>query len=109
MGIHGIDWIHRYGTTGSLIGEKEYWGKGLGTDAKMHLLDHAFNTMNLHRICSNVFEWNERSLRYNLKCGYKIEGSRRQHLFRNGKYWDLIELGLLREDWEPLWKKFEKT
>ncbi|MDE1967131.1 MAG: GNAT family N-acetyltransferase [Patescibacteria group bacterium] len=38
MGIHGIDWRNRTATTGALIGEKEYWGKGYGTDAKMALI-----------------------------------------------------------------------
>ena len=109
MSIHNIDWVHRHGITGALIGEKEYWGKGYGTDAKMHLLDHAFNTMNLNRIGSNAFEWNERSIRYSLRCGYKIEGRKRQHLCRNGKFWDLVELGILREDWEPVWEKFKNS
>src|SRR5688572_9868802 len=35
MGIHRINWVDRVATTGAMIGEKEYWGKGYGTDAKM--------------------------------------------------------------------------
>ena len=50
MGLHNIHWQNRTATTGALIGEKEYWGKGFGTDAKMHLLNYAFNTLNLRKI-----------------------------------------------------------
>ena len=41
-----------------MIGESEYWGRGLGTEAKMLLLDYAFNTLNLRRICSQVLAFN---------------------------------------------------
>ena len=109
MGIHRIEWRDRICTTGALIGEKEYWGKGYGTDAKMLLLDYIFNTLNLRKVCSAVIAYNKRSLHYSLRCGYKIEGRRRKHHFKKGRYWDLIELGLFREEWLPIWKRYKKT
>lgn len=109
MGLHKINWKDRVATTGSLIGEKDYWGKGYGTDAKMALLNYAFNTLNLRKICSSVLEFNERSLNYNLRCGYQIEGRRRRQVFKNGRYWDEILLGLFKEEWEPLWKAYRET
>jgi RimJ/RimL family protein N-acetyltransferase len=109
MGIHRIDWKDRVAGTGALIGEREYWNKGYGTDAKMILLDYAFNTLNLHKICSSVYAFNKRSLHYSLHCGYKIEGRRRKHIFKRGRYWDLIELGLFKEEWLPIWRRYKKT
>lgn len=109
MGIHDINWINRNATTGALIGEKEYWGKGFGTDAKMYLLDYAFNTLGLFKICSNVVTYNKRSLQYSLHCGYKIEGRRKKHIFKHGRFWTLIELGLFKEDWLPIWRKYQKN
>lgn len=109
MGIHRINWIDRVCTTGALIGEKEYWGKGYGTDAKMFLLDYIFNTLNLRKVCSSVVAFNERSLQYSLHCGYVREGLRRQHIFKKGQYWDFIELGLFKEEWLPIWEKYQKT
>jgi len=109
IGIHKIDWINRVATTGALIGEKEFWGKGFGTDAKMILLHYAFNTLNLRKILSNVIAFNKRSLQYSLHCGYQIEGRRRKQNFKRGQYWDLIELGVFIEEWLPIWKKYKKT
>jgi len=109
IGLHGINWQSRIATTGALIGEKSYWGKGYGTDAKMTLLNYAFNTLNLRKICSSVIEYNKRSLSYSLRCGYKIEGRRAKQFFKKGKYWDEILLGLFREDWLKIWKKYEKN
>ncbi|OGM97803.1 MAG: hypothetical protein A2735_01440 [Candidatus Yanofskybacteria bacterium RIFCSPHIGHO2_01_FULL_41_21] len=109
MGVHGINWKDRVCTTGAVIGEKEYWGRGFGTDAKMVLLDYIFNTLNLHKVCSAVYMFNKRSLQYSLHCGYQIEGERREHVFRDGQYWTLIELGLFKEEWLPIWERYQKT
>ncbi|HLG93648.1 MAG TPA: GNAT family protein [candidate division Zixibacteria bacterium] len=109
MGLHRINSKDRTAMTGALIGEKEYWGKGYGTDAKMTLLDYAFNTLNLRKINSSVYAFNKRSLKYNLKCGYKVEGIRKRQTFRNGKYHDEILIAVFKEDWLPVWKKYQKT
>lgn len=106
MGIHRISWKNRTATTGACIGYKPYWGKGYGTEAKMLLLDYAFNTLNLRKICSEVIAFNERSYRYNCKCGYKEEGRRKAQHFQDGEYWDEILLAVFKEDWLPLWEAF---
>lgn len=108
MGLHQINWKDRRATSGAFIGKKSLWGKGYGTDAKMALLDYAFNALNLHKICSTVIDYNERSLRYSLHCGYKEEGRLIKHIFKKGEYRDEILLGLFREDWEPYWNKYSQ-
>ncbi len=107
MGIHGIHPIDRTATTGSFIGEKEEWGKGLGSEAKLLLLNYAFNTMNLRKICSGAFAFNERSIRYSVRCGYKEEGRLKEDVFRDGKYHDKVLLAVFREDFEEVWKKYQ--
>ena len=109
MGLHGINWINRTATTGALIGEKKYWGKGYGTEAKMLVLNYAFNQLNLRRIKSEVIAYNKRSLNYSLHCGYEIEGRKKQEIYKNGRYWDLIQLGLFKNKWLKVWKKYQKT
>lgn len=108
MGIHGINWVSKTATTGAMIGEKNYWGKGYGTDAKMILLHYAFNTLGLRKINSSVYEFNNRSLKYSLHCGYKIEGRKKKQHFAMGRYWDEIVLGLFKKDWLPYWKDYKK-
>ena len=109
MGIHQILWVDRVCTTGAIIGNKENWGKGYGTDAKMILLDYIFNTLNMWKVCSNVIEYNKRSLQYSTKCGYKPDGIRKKHIFKKGQYWDLIHLGLFKDDWLPIWEVYQAT
>jgi len=108
MGVHGISWTNGTATTGAFIGEKEYRGKGYGTEAKMLLLHYLFHTLNLHKVCSTVIAYNKRSYAYSMKCWYKEEGRRKAQLYRKGQYWDEVLLAVFREDWEPLWEVFAR-
>ena len=107
MDIHRINHLSRTATTGAMIGEKNYWSKGFGTDAKMILLNYAFNTLNLRKIGSRVFNFNNRSINYSKRCGYKEEGVLKKEHFIDGNYVDEILLAVFREDFLPLWEKYK--
>lgn len=109
MGLHRIERKDGTATTGAVIGEKAYWGKGYGTDAKMALLHYAFNTENLRKIYSSAWVFNGRSIAYSKKCGYKIEGVRKAHAYIEGEYRDQVNLAVFKEDWLPIWNKYRKT
>lgn len=81
------------------IGEREYWSKGYGTDAMNVILRFAFDELNLYRISLNVFEYNQRAIRSYEKVGFVVEGREREFLRRAGRRWDMIFMGLLREEW----------
>ena len=98
IGLHTIDHKHGTATTGTVIGEKDYWGKGYGTDAKMVLMNYAFNVLNLRRLTSEVIAFNGRSANYAQKCGYVLEGTLRQHVYVNGAYHDAFVFGALKEE-----------
>lgn len=100
MGLHRIDWISRIATTGAIIGPSTHRGQGLGTDAKIALLEYAFNTLGLRKIMSSVLDGNERSARYSQRCGYKIEARLKEQRFKNGRYVDEIILSVFKEDFE---------
>jgi RimJ/RimL family protein N-acetyltransferase len=99
-GLHDCDWVNRRAVLGIAIGEKEYWGKGYGSDAVRTLLGFAFAEMNLHRVQLEVHDFNPRALRCYEKCGFKLEGRQREALFRNGGYHDTLIMGILREEFE---------
>lgn len=109
MSLNGINFKDGVATTGAYIGSKADRGKGYGVDAKMTLLNYAFNELNLRKICSEVLGFNKRSLKYNEKCGYRQEGVRRRQIFKEGKYHDEILIAVFKEKWLPLWRKWEKS
>ncbi len=108
IGINNIDFRAGTATTGTVIGDKKYWGKGYGTEAKMLLLEFAFNELNLRKVYSDVFAYNKRSLAYANKCGYVEEARIPKHFYRKGRYWDKVILAVYRKPWEELWKKYSK-
>jgi len=99
-GINAVNWKIRAAETGIFIGDKDYWGKGYGTDAMEVLIDFCFSEMNLNKIILMVHSFNERALRCYEKCGFSVEGVLRQEVYRHGRYYDSIAMGLLREEWD---------
>jgi RimJ/RimL family protein N-acetyltransferase len=99
-GLHEIKWKDRCATAGIAIGEKEFWSKGYGTEAANLMIRYAFEHLNLRRISTSVYDFNERSLNMQLKIGFKVEGRRREAIFKNNRYVDEVVLGLLKKEWE---------
>jgi len=84
------------------IGERDFWGRGYGTDAMKVILRFGFEQLNLKRISLTVFEYNPRALHCYQKVGFQIEGRARQWMKRDGKRSDLIYMGILRREWEAM-------
>ncbi len=95
-GFHGINWRHRSGTVGILIGEKSCWNRGYGTDAMRLLCRFGFDSLNLHRIELCVYAYNSRARRCYEKVGFQLEGTFREAVWHDGRYHDVHHMGLLR-------------
>lgn len=81
------------------IGEKDAWGRGYGTEATELMLGHAFGRLGLHRVGLSVFAFNDRAIRAYQKAGFVVEGRLRQAIARDGRWWDELQMGALREEW----------
>ncbi len=99
-GIHDIDWAQQHGTTGTLIGDKTAWHRGLAGELMQLRTDFAFRQLTLRKLNSSYLEGNEASWRAQQKSGYREVGRRRQEYFRDGRWLDLVLTEVLREDWE---------
>jgi [ribosomal protein S5]-alanine N-acetyltransferase len=98
-GFREVNIPARSGVLFIVIGEKEYWGQGYGTDALKLLLDYLFLQWNFHRVSLDTWDGNHRALRAYEKLGFQIEGRLREARFVMGKYHDAILLGLLRDEY----------
>lgn len=108
IGLHRISQIHGTAATGTLIGLKEFWGRGFGTDAKMTLLRFAFDALNLRKIISHVLAFNERSANYAKTCGYELEAVFREEMFKGGRYVDLLRFAVYRPQFEQAWERYQE-
>ncbi len=97
-GLDSIDWIHGTAELGIFIGDKEYWGKGYGTEAIGLLLHYGFAVLNLHNIMLQVNSDNQRAQRCYENLGFQVVG-RRQYLRRGETRLDSIIMDLLAPEY----------
>ena len=102
IGIEDIDWKNRRATLGIVIGEMDCWGQGYGTEAITTFLRFVFAEMNLHRVSLAVYEYNQRAIRCYEKCGFTLEGRKREAHFHDGKYHDELIMGILRDEFSAV-------
>lgn len=89
-----INYINRSATLHLMIG-KNFQNKGVGTFAVNAITKHAFLNYGLHRIELSVLESNERAKHVYEKCGFQKEGTKKESIFKNGAYVDLLIYGLI--------------
>jgi len=81
-----------------IIGEKDEWGKGYGTEVGHLLLHYAFNQLGFHRISIGVVGFNKRALRFWESLGFKKEGVERDDYFYDNAYSDGIMMSILENE-----------
>ncbi len=96
--LHSINYVHRNAELQIRLGDREERGRGYGTEAVRLLLSFAFKDLNLHRIYLHVFSTNSAAIRVYEKVGFVHEGVLREAAYVNGKYVDVIEMGILRNE-----------
>ena len=99
IALQQINWVYRRAEFAILLGDKSIWGKGYGYQAAKLIIDHGFNALNLHRIECATFENNQGMCKLAQALGMQQEGLRRQSAFKNNKFLDIIEFGILREEY----------
>ena len=97
-----INWVHRRTMFGILIGDKKFWGRGIGEEVTRLLAEYAFYRLNLHRIGLVVFEEHRSAVHCYEKVGFKVEGCLREQMYQDGKYKNHLWMGLLRSEYKPL-------
>jgi len=87
---------------GIIIGDRSAWNKGYGTAALREVLRIGFQEMSLHRIRLDCHAGNARGIRCYEKCGFRHEGVARQARSKRGRWVDVVQMAILREEWEEI-------
>jgi len=98
VALQHIDPIARSAEFAIVIGEREAWGKGVGKEAGGLIVRHGFTALNLNRIHCGTFESNDAMRRLALDLGMREEGRRREAAFKDGRFVDVVEFGVLRAE-----------
>jgi len=95
ISLQNINWVDRSAEIAFILGEIDYWGKGIMLEAGKLILNHAFKALNLHRVYCGTSINNFGMIKLARKLGMKKEGVRRDAIFNNNNYYDLIEFGII--------------
>lgn len=87
---------------GLMIGNKEYWGKNIGTEAIELITKYIFDNLDINRIEAGCYEDNIGSKKAFEKNGYSVEGFRKEAYLVDGHFQGCWYLGLIRKDYEVL-------
>jgi len=99
MNLEVVNWSVRDAFVSLSIGNRDDWGKSYGTEMMNLLLQFAFLEVNLQRVTLTVFDYNPRAIRAYEKAGFRHEGRERKRLNKEGQRWDMLFMGILREEW----------
>lgn len=100
ISLQSINFVDRSAEIAIIIGDKNYWRKGIGFEAWSLAIRYGFERLNLHRLYCGTSAANVAMQRLADKLGMKKEGRRREALYKDGKYYDIIEYGLLKKEYE---------
>ena len=96
--LGGIHPIHKYADIGLIIGDKNYWGHGIATNAIKLVTEFAFNDLNLRKVIAGVYENNIGSIRAFKKCGFKEAYIKKNTYYFEGKYIDAFVFELYNKN-----------
>jgi RimJ/RimL family protein N-acetyltransferase len=102
VSLQALSFIDRTAEFAIIIGDKRHWGKGVGKLAGLQLLRHGFDKLNLHKVYCGTAAGNTGMQHLAATLGMKLEGTRREHLFLNGEWVDLLEFGVLADEFRAL-------
>ncbi len=100
-GIYRVNTTWQNGHLGISIFDREFWGKGYGTEAVRLTVDYGLRFLNLHTIQLNTSSFNERALGAYRKAGFKEMGRGREAQIVAGKRYDEVYMACLRSEFEP--------
>ena len=97
ISLQNIHWIDRSAEIAFILGERAFWGKGVMYEAGKLMITHGFKMLNLHRIYCGTAQENTGMRRLADKLGFSEEGVRLDAIFKNGRYSNIVEYGLLSD------------
>lgn len=101
-----IDWKNRNAFHGMMLGDKETRGKGYAQDTVMAIMRFAFDELGLQRLDGDMISSNKLSINfYTKRCGWEIEGVKKDWFYREGKFFDKVVVGITKQKYQALCAK----
>lgn len=99
ISINNIDYVNKQASWAYYLGEIEARGQGLARILECNIYDYVFDQLNLNKLWCEIFEFNETVINIHKKFGAIEEGKFKDHIFKEGKYLDVIRMATFKEKW----------
>jgi RimJ/RimL family protein N-acetyltransferase len=106
--LRHINSRNRTATYGILIGEKDCWSKGFGTETTRLMLDYGFTVLGLHNIDLTTSGYNQRAIRAYERAGFRIIGKRREAQRWGNRVYHEVIMDCLASEFETPLKRLLK-
>jgi ribosomal-protein-alanine N-acetyltransferase len=98
VSLQDIHWTHRSAELAIVIGDRAFWGIGVGAEVGALVVRHGFEALGLHRIACGTTEDNDGMRKLAQQLGMREEGRRRRAVWKDGRWLDVIEYGILADE-----------
>lgn len=105
--LYQIDMRNRKCEWGYFIGDDSFRGKGIARNLECNIYDFVFYNLNLNRLYCEIFNFNEKVIAIHQKFGSEIEGIFKDHIFKNGQYFDVTEMAILKSKWNTIKENYK--
>lgn len=95
--LSAINGYHGTAEVGIIIGDKDYWGCGYGSEAIDLLVGYAFGILSLRKLTAGIYANNPGSIRSFERAGFVVESVLKDQCISDGKPVDVVRLGRWRE------------
>lgn len=105
--ITGIDNVNKKCDWAYYIADNTFRGKGIGGALECNIYDYVFYQLDMNKLCCEVFLFNEKVIKIHEKYGSKVEGTRKEHIIKNGEKYDIVEMAILKDEWEVIRGRYD--
>ena len=102
-----IDRLNQNAEFGYYLGDKKYQGAGVAIEAELLLLNYAFNIQNMHKVYCESLDYNKKVLSIHSKFGFKNDGIKRDHIYKNGKWNNIVVMSVIRKEFFEMKESIE--
>ena len=106
--INNIHYAYRRASMAVIIGDLQYWGKGIATEAGKLLIKYGFSELNLYKTTTTVYSPNIGSWKVCEKLGMEREATLKNNGFIDGEYVNDYCYCIFQNDWINKYKKNQK-
>ena len=102
LSLSEIEHVHMRCSWAYYIAESAARNKGLSRSLELNIYAYVFDKLGMNKICCEVFSSNHRVVTLHERFGAKVEGILRQHIWKNGEFLDVVQMAILKSDWQTV-------